>query len=463
MARVIYDGKLIAPSSFIAVNKTYNNQGGRVVGSKYSIVLTCRVFANRGSPLTTGWHTSGGTPPDESATTDDAKFKAICKKLEIINELFKVGNEGKVLEWQDGTTGVPTKCNPRIVSVDIPDSSSFHRWVDVADYTVTFEADDLLRSGSGESFDVDGDALNYIESLSESFSMEEQKEGDVTSYVLTRSVQATGRRHYISDGSVPKEAWERAKDACLLRLANTSRYFDFYIQSLSPSNGYEDTRSETIDEANGSYSITQVKIFASQNFIQTIDVNTNTGAGNTTVTVSGSIRGLGDTVAARLSNAEVGYSPSGLYGIAVSNSGISGLNPDPLNSSVGKSIYGGILTFNLEFNNRPTHYIAGSLSENITISQNSLGNKIAAIFVLGRTAGPVLQDLGTREQTVRTLNVEAVMPRVANLLVSSAPSVSNIVSAAAPTGGTSYQQQEQASWSPSTGSFSFSTSWIIDP
>jgi hypothetical protein len=88
MAKVIYDGNLIAPSSFIAVNKTYNNQGGIVVGSKYSIVLTCRVFAGRGSPLTTGFWTLGGTPTTEAHADDDAKFKAICKKLEVIYEIF---------------------------------------------------------------------------------------------------------------------------------------------------------------------------------------------------------------------------------------------------------------------------------------------------------------------------------------------------------------------------------------
>jgi len=227
--------------------------------------------------------------------------------------------------------------------------------------------------------------------------------------------------------------------------------------------GYEDTNSETIDEANGSYSITQVKIFASQNFIQTVAVSTNTGAGNITVTVTGTIRGLGDAVATRLSNAVAGYSEPAMFTLAQSHSGISGLNPSPLTSVVTKSIHVGTLSFNLEFNDRPTHYIAGSLSENITISQNSLGNKIAAIFVLGRTNGPVLQDLGTREQTVRTLNIDAIMPRVDNLLVSSAPNVSSIVAATAPTAGTFYQQQEQYSWSPSTGAFNFTTSWIIDP
>tara|TARA_R110000751_G_scaffold46368_10_gene104417 strand:+ start:456 stop:1847 length:1392 start_codon:yes stop_codon:yes gene_type:complete len=463
MAKVIYDGNLIAPSSFIAVNKTYNNQGGRVVGSKYSITLTCRVFAGQGSPLTTGWWTAGGTPTTETNADDDAKFKSICKKLEIINELFKVGNEGKVLEWQDGTTGVPTKCNPRIVSVDIPDSSSFHRWVEVADYTITFEADDLIRSGAGEDFEVDGDTMAYIESLSESFSLEEQKEGDVTSYVLTRSVQGTGRRHYISDGSVPKEAWERAKDACLLRLANISRHSDFDVIDLTSLTGYDDTRSETIDEANGSYSVTQVRVFASQDFVQTIEVSTNNGAGSMSVTVSGSIRGLGDTAAARLAAAEAGYSESGMYAIANTYSGETGLHPDPLTSTVGKSIYGGTLTFSLQFDDRATYYITGALSENITIDQVSLGTKIASIFVLGRAAGPVLQDLGTREQTVRNLNIEATMPRVDNLLVSNAPNVSAIISAAAPTGGTFYQQQENFSWSPSTGAFTFTTSWIIDP
>ena len=232
---------------------------------------------------------------------------------------------------------------------------------------------------------------------------------------------------------------------------------------LSSISGYEETKSETIDEATGSYSITQIKIFASQNYVQTVEVNTSTGVGNNSVTVTGSIRGLGDTPAAKLANAEAAYSVPAMYVLANSHSGITGLSVEPLNSTVGRSIYGGNISFSLEFNDRPSYYIAGALSENITIDQVSLGTKIAAIFVLGRAASPVLQDLGTRDQTVRTLNIEAVMPRVDNLLIASAPNVSNIISATAPTGGTSYQQQEQFSWSPSTGSFSFTTSWIIDP
>ena len=463
MAQIIYDGNLISPSSFIAVNKTYNNQGGRVVGSKYSITLTCRVFAQRGSPLTTGWYTGAGLPPDQSFATDDLKFKAISDKLEIINDTFKVGNEGKVLQWQDSTTGVPTKCNPRIVAVDIPDPASFYRWVDVADYTITFEADDLIRTGTAESFSVDSDSLEYIENLSESFSLEEDKQGDVTSYVLTRSVQATGRRHYDAAGNVPKEAWERAKDACLLRLANTNRYADFNTQDLSAITGYVDNNSETIDEANGSYSITQTKIFAGQNYIQDITVTTTTGVSNVSVSVDGNIKGLGSTVAARTANADAAFSIPAMYTLATTYSGVASLHSDPLNQTVGRNIHTGNITFSLEFNDRPSTYITGALSENITIDQSSLGSKIAQVFVIGRAAGPVLQDLGTREPTTRTVNIEATMPRVDNLLVSNAPNVSSIISAAAPTGGTSYQQAEVFSWSPSTGSFTFSTSWIIDP
>jgi hypothetical protein len=461
MAQIIYDGNLLAPSSFISVEKTYNNQGGRVVGSKYNIVLTCRIFAEKGSPLTTGWHTGGGTPATESFTTDDAKFKSICKKLEIVNELFKVGNEGKVLQWQDSTTGVATKCNPRIVSVSIPDSSSFHRWVTVADYSITFEADDLLRSGSGESFSVDGNALEYIESLSESFSLEEQKEGDVTTYALTRSVQATGRRHYISDGTVPKEAWERAKDAALLRLANLNRYSSFYSANLASMTGYEDTKNESIDEANGTYSITQVKVFANQAYVQTLEISTATGSGNNAVSVSGSIRGLGDDVATRLSNAVAGFSVSTLHGLAQTHSGISTLNPDPLTQTVGKSIYSGTVSFSLEFNDRPTSLIPGSLTENIEIQQTSPGQKIAQIFVLGRPT-PVLQDLSAGEARTKTASVSALMPRSSTINFTSAPSMASLLTLLTPTGVAVYEQPATETWNPLTGEFSWSISWVYE-
>lgn len=461
MAQVIYDGLSIQPSPFIGVEKSYERQNGTVVGSTYQITMVAQVLADKGSPLTTGWYTGSGSAPTQSFATDDAKFKAISEKLQLIDGTFRTDTEGKVLQWQDESTGVPTKANVRIISVDIPQSREAWKWVDIADYTIVFEADELIRAGSTmETFSIDGDDLDYVQSLTESFSLEEQKEGDVTHYVLTRSVSCVGKDHYDSGGALTKPAWERAQDVCKLRIANINRYADFDTTSLAGLSGFEQTKSETIDEAGGTASITEVKIFCSQAFVQSTIITSSVRGGPTSVEVSTEIRGLGDSVGDRMSNANAAYSVSALHSLAQTYSSTT-LNILPFSESVGRNLATGILTANLTFDDRPTNLFPDALTESVQITQTSPGQLIAQLAVLGRST-KLLQDLSMGEARTQSLSISAIFPRPASIAFSTAPSTVGIPALFAPTGSQVFEQPASKTWNPSTGELSYQISWIYE-
>jgi hypothetical protein len=446
MAQVIYDGNKIEPSPFLAVTKSYNRQNGVVVGSVYTITMTAQVFADKGSPRTDGWYTGGGDAPTESFTTDDAKFNAISDKLNIIDQLFRTNSEGKVLQWQDEASGgVPTKANVRIVSTDIPQSREAWKWVDIADYTIVFEADDLTRLGSpNETFELDGDNLEYLQSLTESFSLEEQKEGDVSHFVLTRQVSAVGKDHYDTGGNLVKPAWERAQDACVLRLANINRHSDFNTQDLTALTGYEETNSEVLDEAGGTATLTQIKIFCSQNYIQSTTINANIRGASTNVEVSTEIRGLGDTIAARTAASNAAYSVSALHTLAQVYSTTT-LNSDPASETVGRNLATGILTANVVFDDRPTNFFSDALTESISLTYTSPGQLVAQQTILGR-ATKLLQDLSTGEARTASLSIDAVFPRPTELAFSAAPDTTSVPATFAPTGSQVFEQPATKTW-----------------
>tara|TARA_R110002096_G_scaffold15866_13_gene54595 strand:- start:969 stop:3836 length:2868 start_codon:yes stop_codon:yes gene_type:complete len=81
------------------------------------------------------------------------------------------------------------------------------------------------------------------------------------------------------------------------------------------------------------------------------------------------------------------------------------LNPKAISSSVSMQPSTGIITYDLSFNNRKTNYIPYALSEDIDISDTYPGQVFGSTQVIGRAAGPVLQNMGTQTQWERSLSI----------------------------------------------------------
>jgi len=81
------------------------------------------------------------------------------------------------------------------------------------------------------------------------------------------------------------------------------------------------------------------------------------------------------------------------------------LNIIPISTSETHNIKKGTISYSYEFNNKFT-IISGVLYENISIEENGPTDVIGEAFVLGRSLGPVLQNLGTKTSTRKSITIE---------------------------------------------------------
>jgi len=88
------------------------------------------------------------------------------------------------------------------------------------------------------------------------------------------------------------------------------------------------------------------------------------------------------------------------------------LNPEPISRSFGYNVTEGTVEYTLQFDTRPMACVTGQnvLSEQISISKNRPIPLHAALTVLGRSNGPILQDIGTQTAYTADLSIEAVVP-----------------------------------------------------
>jgi hypothetical protein len=295
--------------------------------------------------------------------------------------------------------------------------------------------------------------------------------GDISSvrtYRLTRNISATGRTMYYPNSSVikRKEAWEQAKNYVYLSVLkdtnnvstdNSTGYEQFPEYTLGPYfgsgylniakevwGGYNHLRTESIDVTAGTFTLTDVWLLSSGSAYEDYRMSLSKGSdvGLYKVSIDGTIKGLSSQSAGgKLYGGSNTTTPINLGGgnvntqyqnalykwHQVSNTGQygpschlfkrsqslthQGLNHIPLSIALGSNEFTGEITYNVEYDSRPTNIISGALSESITYSDTYPGDVFAVIPVIGRQTGPVLQYIGGRTEYQRNLNVELVMDK----------------------------------------------------
>jgi hypothetical protein len=343
-------------------------------------------------------------------------------------------------------------------------------------------------------------------------------------YRLSHNISAVGKRRMNLDGTVYMEAWEAAKKFCQEYLItknegglaygsqseadikensaragyqypnnndqtnppvvpepypNGPRLGDFLIglpvynndnreyqgTDFNSYNSYNHSRNESIDEANGNYSLTENWVLATKPILE--EFNTSISLSNseafTSVSIDGTITGLsslradeyatgipidGDAPGLNYQSAEPPFQSPAIigegspimegyqrgktrYGNAkewldlISNNGLFNgtsdiflraqkncadfLNPFPLSISIAYDEVRGIITYSLQYNNRPLNLITGAISESIQINDTYPGDVFATIGVPGRATGPVLQYQGGRTEYKRDVSISLIM------------------------------------------------------
>ena len=205
--------------------------------------------------------------------------------------------------------------------------------------------------------------------------------------------------------------------------------------------GYNHVRTENVDEGGGSYSVTETWLLARGSAYETYNLSIGSSVGDpfTKISINGNIKGLSPLAA---NSAEyggknnTGRDGEGTYlGTAYENAlnhynkistnqefGIGSLiykrannqtqvalNSEPISVSLGSNRRQGELTYALEFNNRPTNIISNVVSETINVNDTYPGDVFAAIPVIGRATGPVLQYVGGRTEYKRDISINLTM------------------------------------------------------
>ena len=400
---------------------------------------------------------SDRNPPTLSSTDlDKQRFNRILKMQQSLRWLFAA--DGYFLEIDDGLSNEIFKCIVREVqNIEFSEAERGENWTDRCEYTITLITDRILSSGhplcpTGEDADdelsglknlpkdEDGDEI-YLEEATEDWSIEPQEEGsDENSpytFIVNHNVNAKGKRVYDGSGDVTSEAWQEAEKWVKTKIMNgttqstTSDQETAMIRATTGLNlgtgydAYNRIRTENVNEMDGSYSITETFLLSNDNTIETYDVGVRTSiqTGLSTLSINGSIRGLDDNVRdvdiynktdtpnEKYTNALAKYDSINQLSRAQTVATLIGvtLNPTAISTSVTHDKTGGSINYSSEFNNRPTTCIAGAKSEIINVQFSGGEDVFAIIPVIGRIAGPVMQNMNTIQQKKVSISVEAIM------------------------------------------------------
>lgn len=438
---VQYDSKKIIPAPFVSVEKNYDRTGDtNKLGSRFTLTLTGTIVCVSGSPNSCGEYWTSSGYPDAAFQTDceditsvDQRQKVLQRKMQALRHLFaKDGLSFEVQPW-DGSS--PMKCYPRVQSISFGEG----QWFDKVEYTVVLECDELFGinnefindaedAARDEDFfkDAQGNKL-YLSEVNENWQLElvdgePENLNNPYTFRLTHTVNATGKKAYDENGLV-SAGWEQAKRWVTPRLGLDAAFVNGTdALNLSDMIGYNHVRQESTDELAGSYGVTETWILAKGNSREdfTVSIQTSIETGLTTVSVEGEVIGLDTRDAnyqiteskwtaaeAKFTSISTGVTPT-IYSRAATYSGVS-LNQTPISSSIGKNPITGRISYTYSYDTRPTTCITGALSESITITDKNPTDIFASIPVIGRAAGPVLQDMNTVTTRERSVSIEVTM------------------------------------------------------
>jgi hypothetical protein len=480
---------------------------------------------------------STASSPVQQAINKNESLTAILSKQRALRALFAI--DGQRLTITDPAGSDPAVvCYPRVASIDFQEGV----YVERADYTITLEADTLLTgeptayvNNEGSLVASDGmarantqehellESLNaaFVSDFSEDWAIEaDEAQGESValprSYRITHNINATGKTHYgpsQSGGVVKHKAWEQAKKFVQHKLAiNATEYPNVFgkigsgtLNLVNSYGGFNHVRTENLSESAGTYSVSESWVIASgsayENF--NLSISSSTDSPFVSVSIDGNIKGLTEFSPSGFGGNDSNTGKKNAYSNAlnkynsISNNGQFGLTSDiyrrangsvavqlnsqPRSISLGSNEYTGEVTYNLQFDNRPTNIIEGTIAEQISVNDTYPGDIFAVIPVIGRSTGPVLQYIGGRTEYKRDVSINLTMDytripygsgrndlllKKPSIVQPTANQIARLLSELSPAGEPGVRKYFIAppseSWNPKEGTYSFNISWIYE-
>ncbi len=341
-----------------------------------------------------------------------------------------------------------------------------------ADYTIDFRMPCLNQGTGSDTFANETGMFGsgfppYVESATETWDVEFQDERMPFAWTITGSqqerwgylaavthqVDVTARIAYTGH-QYNNRPWEDAKKYAsgLLKQGFDKRFLELSgVLNLATGVGggsryntgvFNHFRQVSTSKSEGTISVTETFLltpsgenYLPNNCIETFDVSTSQQDGLVSIGIQGEIVGLcttdygGESAGDRFKVEESKYAAATGYWNVIKGrifgraqtayAGFTGtdectysrpLNPLIKSKTVGVNPIEGTITYDYQFDTSPSGCITGDciLSQQITIDDQLATDVFASQVVLGRAAGPILQDIGTITARVRSLNIEVV-------------------------------------------------------
>jgi hypothetical protein len=343
---VIYGGYSIRPAPQVSLSKVYASSGdGRRLGTTVSARLTGKLTAEK-------------TGDTVTPLPIEQHLSSLIAKMAELREAFSTN--GLVFEIQGFDAAPPVKFNAIVDQIEFAEGL----WVQTGDYTISLHGDTV----SGEDTDS-----QHCENASESWTFEE---GDLPrTWKATHSVSARGKLVYQPDGSLPQLPWQYAKAFVSSQIGvdwdTSSAWSPLSGQSLAsqstvspPSTNQWDRHvTETVDEAEGTYSVTETWVLNANPYVEQYAISTHRVDEvnlTTKVSVSGTITGLRKTMGInddKYDAALAGWTTVKMLLVgrcqdAASSVGGNTLNPHPISEGVDHDRYAGTISYQYEFDDR---------------------------------------------------------------------------------------------------------------
>lgn len=488
-----YGGNDLSPVPFITIDKTFQkNQAGMAVGTLITVTL-------RGTIIDLDGNLPGIL---------NEQIRYIRSTFDKDGKYFEITCNGETL----------FEGYPRIVQ-SISFQESPDNWVFTCPYSVVLEFDNEPHDVNTNYVPVSGENIGtaaalmppYISDETDSWSFEFDQQiakydlnisgsPDVNNSIIraTHDVSAIGKSHYDGPqltGTMALKAWEWAKSYVGTKL-NQSPFIPLASGLLNINTGswgiYDHFRVQRVSETEGSFGISETYVLSSdtngviEDF--NVEVRTNLTDVFTSVNIQGTIQGLesrtygleptGFTISTTKFANATGYFNNIKDGILifpraqsiVASDGVN-LNSEPLTKIVGKSPTKGTVTYQYEFNNRPSNCIAGAKQESIQISDENPSDVFSKIVVMGRAQGPILQSFNTVTEFRRTVSIDALVSPPTGCTLSILTGGNNPNSSVTSLLCTFesdlrtrynkvYKERDNTNWSPKDGRFSRSVTWV---
>jgi len=416
-----YGGISLIPVPFMTINKQYikANEQGEVVDSLYNLSL------------------------DGHVVNISSGLSGTMQQVSDLQNTF--ATQGQLLQVKCGDE-VLFQCYPRVKDLTFDLNRGIANSTNGAPYTITLDFD------IEDAFDSDEDSSlhsPYLSSKTETWDMvpldgfehhqfTTASGSDATPYVfqVTHTLSAVGKNHY-DGGGLNRSAWEEARQFIVdnLGIDNSIVPMSGVINFTASSSPYNHVRTMQVDERAGTAQATETWLVLNtsvqglvypvlENFDVEVQISNENDARNV-VTVGGTIEGL-DTKSfgsdpGDYSITETKYAAASGYWNAIADSlrifpranqiatlNSVTLNVQPLTKVVTHSPSQGRIGYNYTYNDRPSNCLTGVKSETFQVIDNNPSDIIAQFTVLGRSAGPILQDLQTSTPFTRQVFIEAV-------------------------------------------------------